>query len=106
MQLLTLCYVEHLLTLHVIPSHPQIAEVKVLKQYITQGAHKLQLVKPPQAVTNIVSWRTEGIKHKKVRSAVRGEGEIAPQDLVPGRSFFCDTSHHFSSAERGFSRRD
>lgn len=45
--------------------YPQIAEVKVLKEYITQGAHKLTVVKPPQAVTNIVSWRTEGIKYKK-----------------------------------------
>ena len=45
--------------------YPQIAEVKVLKEYITQGAHKLQLSKAPQAVTNVVSWRTEGIKHKK-----------------------------------------
>ena len=45
--------------------YPQISEVKVLKAYITQGAHKLAVAKPPQAVTNIVSWRTEGIKHKK-----------------------------------------
>jgi AP-1 complex subunit mu len=45
--------------------YPQIAEVKVLKEYITQGANKLAVVKPPQAVTNIVSWRTEGIKYKK-----------------------------------------
>ena len=45
--------------------YPQISEVKVLQAYITQGAHKLAVAKPPQAVTNIVSWRTEGIKHKK-----------------------------------------
>jgi AP-1 complex subunit mu len=45
--------------------YPQIAEAKVLKEYITQGAYKLQVAKPPQAVTNVVSWRTEGIKHKK-----------------------------------------
>jgi AP-1 complex subunit mu len=45
--------------------YPQISEVKVLKEYITQGAHKLAVTKPPQAVTNIVSWRTEGIKYKK-----------------------------------------
>ena len=44
---------------------PQIAEVKVLKEYILNGAHKLALAKPPQAVTNVVSWRTEGIRHKK-----------------------------------------
>jgi AP-1 complex subunit mu len=45
--------------------YPQISEVKVLKEYITQGAHKLAFQKPPQAVTNIISWRTEGIKYKK-----------------------------------------
>lgn len=45
--------------------YPQISEVKVLKEYITQGAHKLAIAKPPQAVTNIVSWRPDGIKYKK-----------------------------------------
>lgn len=45
--------------------YPQITEVKVLKEYITQGANKLAVVKPPQAVTNAVSWRMEGIKYKK-----------------------------------------
>lgn len=45
--------------------YPQISEVKVLKEYITQGAHKLAVSKPPVAVTNTVSWRTEGIKYKK-----------------------------------------
>jgi AP-1 complex subunit mu len=37
----------------------------VLKEYITQGAHKLSVSKPPQAVTNIVSWRPEGVRYKK-----------------------------------------
>jgi AP-1 complex subunit mu len=45
--------------------YPQITEVSVLKAYITQGAHKLAISKPPQAVTHIVSWRPEGIKYKK-----------------------------------------
>jgi len=45
--------------------YPQISEVKVLKEYITQGAHKLSVSKPPQAVTNIVSWRPEGVRYKK-----------------------------------------
>jgi AP-1 complex subunit mu len=45
--------------------YPQISEVKVLKEYILQGANKLAPAKPPQAVTNQVSWRTEGIKYKK-----------------------------------------
>lgn len=45
--------------------YPQVAEARVLKEYITLGAHKLAVHKPPQAVTNIVSWRPEGIKYKK-----------------------------------------
>merc|ERR1712046_529041 len=44
---------------------PQISEAKILREYITQEAHKLEVVKPPMAVTNAVSWRSEGIKHRK-----------------------------------------
>ena len=44
---------------------PQISEPKILREYITQEAHKLEVVKPPMAVTNAVSWRSEGIKHRK-----------------------------------------
>lgn len=46
--------------------------MKVLKEYITQGAHKLAIAKPPQAVTNIVSWRPDGIKYKKNEVRVTG----------------------------------
>mmetsp|Transcript_32469 Transcript_32469/g.55555 ORF Transcript_32469/g.55555 Transcript_32469/m.55555 type:complete len:429 (-) Transcript_32469:626-1912(-) len=45
--------------------YPQISEPKILREYITQEAHKLEVVKPPMAVTNAVSWRSEGIKHRK-----------------------------------------
>jgi len=46
--------------------YPQISEAKILREYITQEAHKLtQEAKPPMAVTNAVSWRSEGIKHRK-----------------------------------------
>jgi AP-1 complex subunit mu len=45
--------------------YPQISESKILREYITQEAHKLEVVKPPMAVTNAVSWRSEGIKHRK-----------------------------------------
>lgn len=35
-------------------------------RYITQESHKLEIqVRPPMAVTNAVSWRTEGIKYRK-----------------------------------------
>ncbi|CAG8493913.1 1477_t:CDS:2, partial [Cetraspora pellucida] len=34
--------------------------------YITQESHKLEIqVRPPMAVTNAVSWRSEGIKYRK-----------------------------------------
>jgi AP-1 complex subunit mu len=46
--------------------YPQISEAKVLKEYILSGgANKLAVLKAPQAVTNAVSWRTEGIVYKK-----------------------------------------
>ncbi|CAG8671903.1 1876_t:CDS:2, partial [Acaulospora morrowiae] len=41
-------------------------ETKILQEYITQESHKLEIqVRPPMAVTNAVSWRSEGIKYRK-----------------------------------------
>jgi len=38
----------------------------ILKEYITQEGHRTEVApKPPMALTNAVSWRSEGIKHKK-----------------------------------------
>jgi AP-1 complex subunit mu len=39
----------------------------LLTRYITQVGFKLERtpVRPPNAVTNAVSWRTEGIKYRK-----------------------------------------
>jgi len=47
--------------------YPQTTEVKVLREYIKNEAHQMavETLKPPTAVTNSVSWRAEGIKHKK-----------------------------------------
>eukprot|EP01066_Platyproteum_vivax_P013100 Platyproteum_vivax@DN5957_c0_g1_i1.p1 len=47
--------------------YPQTTEVKVLREYIKNEAHQLSVdaVRPPLAITNVVSWRSEGIKHKK-----------------------------------------
>jgi len=46
--------------------YPQTTETKILQEYITQDAHKLEVqVRPPFAVTNAVSWRSEGIKYRK-----------------------------------------
>ena len=47
---------------------PQTTEVKILREYIKtesfQFLHAEQM-RPPTAITNAVSWRPEGIKHKK-----------------------------------------
>ncbi|MEW5299053.1 MAG: hypothetical protein WDW36_002103 [Sanguina aurantia] len=47
--------------------YPQFTEAKILSEFIKTDAYKLEsaIVKPPMAVTNAVSWRMEGIKHKK-----------------------------------------
>jgi len=47
--------------------YPQSTESKILQEYITQESYKLEkgTPRPPQAVTNVVSWRSEGIKYRK-----------------------------------------
>lgn len=46
--------------------HPQTTETKILQEYITQESHKLEVqARPPIAVTNAVSWRSEGIRYRK-----------------------------------------
>eukprot|EP00201_Polytomella_parva_P012897 CAMPEP_0175064192 /NCGR_PEP_ID=MMETSP0052_2-20121109/15183_1 /TAXON_ID=51329 ORGANISM="Polytomella parva, Strain SAG 63-3" /NCGR_SAMPLE_ID=MMETSP0052_2 /ASSEMBLY_ACC=CAM_ASM_000194 /LENGTH=397 /DNA_ID=CAMNT_0016330489 /DNA_START=270 /DNA_END=1463 /DNA_ORIENTATION=+ len=46
---------------------PQFTEACILGQYIKTDAYKLDLSssKPPPALTQAVSWRVDGIKHKK-----------------------------------------
>ncbi|ODQ65183.1 clathrin adaptor, mu subunit [Nadsonia fulvescens var. elongata DSM 6958] len=49
---------------------PQTTDTKILKEYITQQFHILDLGPrkpslPPAAVTNAVSWRSEGLKYRK-----------------------------------------
>mmetsp|Transcript_22538 Transcript_22538/g.27582 ORF Transcript_22538/g.27582 Transcript_22538/m.27582 type:complete len:425 (+) Transcript_22538:189-1463(+) len=46
--------------------YPQSTEQKILQEYITQGGNRVEAQpRPPMALTNAVSWRSEGIKHKK-----------------------------------------
>lgn len=46
--------------------YPQTTDGKILQEYITQESHKMEVQpRPPMAVTNAVSWRTEGIKYRK-----------------------------------------
>ncbi|KJH47168.1 adaptor complexe medium subunit family protein [Dictyocaulus viviparus] len=45
---------------------PQTTESRILQEFITQEGHKLENApRPPMAVTNAVSWRSEGIKYRK-----------------------------------------
>ena len=45
--------------------YPQFTESKILSEFITVGAHQLETPKAPMAVTNAVSWRSEGLKYQK-----------------------------------------
>ncbi|CAM9226660.1 unnamed protein product [Hapterophycus canaliculatus] len=48
--------------------YPQTMESKILREYITQASEGNRLEaapRPPVALTNAVSWRSEGIKHRK-----------------------------------------
>jgi len=47
--------------------YPQTTEAKVLHEYIKTQSNQMKVsdVRPPPTVTNAVSWRSEGIKHKK-----------------------------------------
>lgn len=46
--------------------YPQTTEWKILQEYITQESHTMDVqVRPPMAVTNAVSWRSQGIKYRK-----------------------------------------
>lgn len=38
----------------------------IIREYITQEGNRLEVApRPPVALTNTVSWRSEGIKHRK-----------------------------------------
>ncbi|XP_055330033.1 AP-1 complex subunit mu-1-like [Paramacrobiotus metropolitanus] len=46
--------------------YPQTTDSKILQEYITQEGQKLEIApRPPMAVTNAVSWRSEGLKYRK-----------------------------------------
>lgn len=46
--------------------YPQTTESKILKEFITQESHRLEVTPSvPAAVTNAVSWRKEGIRYRK-----------------------------------------
>lgn len=46
--------------------YPQSMDSKILREFITQESNRhVSAPRPPVAVTNAVSWRSEGIKHRK-----------------------------------------
>lgn len=46
--------------------YPQTTDSKILQEFITQEGYKLEIQpRIPMAVTNAVSWRSEGIKYRK-----------------------------------------
>ena len=48
------------------PCGMQFTEAKILSEFIKTDAYRMEVqVRPPMAVTNAVSWRSEGIKYKK-----------------------------------------
>ena len=68
------------------PSHPSPGtDTTILKSFITQQGRKLESAapKPPATLTNAVSWRNEGIKHRK--------NEVLFPSLVPGASLRATT---------------
>lgn len=73
--------------------YPQTTESKILQEYITQESYKLEVqVRPPMAVTNAVSWRSEGIRYRKnevfldviesVNLLVNANGHVVRSEIV------------------------
>lgn len=71
-----------------------------MRRYITQESHKLEIqVRPPMAVTNAVSWRTEGIKYRKnevfldviesVNLLVNADGNVVRSEILGAVKMKC-----------------
>lgn len=77
---------------------PQITDTKILKEYITQDYYKLirltpsRVVQPPNAVTNAVSWRKDGIVYKKneafldvvelINMLINANGQVLNSEII------------------------
>lgn len=78
--------------------HPQTSDTQILKQYITQDYFKLirktslRIVQPPNAVTNSVNWRSEGIVYKKneafldvvesINMLINAQGQVLNSEIL------------------------
>ncbi|KAK7062794.1 AP-1 adaptor complex mu subunit Apm1 [Paramarasmius palmivorus] len=80
--------------------YPQTTESKILQEYITQESHKLEVqARPPMAVTNAVSWRTEGIRYRKnevfldviesVNMLVNSSGSVVRSEILGAVKMKC-----------------
>ena len=46
--------------------YPQYTEARILSEFIKTDAYRMEVTqRPPMAVTNAVSWRSEGLQYKK-----------------------------------------
>jgi len=51
--------------------YPQYTEAQILSEFIKTDAYRMEVTqRPPMAVTNAVSWRSEGINYKKNEVAI------------------------------------
>ncbi|KAF2311440.1 hypothetical protein GH714_023014 [Hevea brasiliensis] len=71
---------------------PQYTEAKILSEFIKTDAYRMEVAqRPPMAVTNAVSWRSEGIRYKKneVFLDVVGECQHTGQQQWANNTFRC-----------------
>ncbi|KAL8157058.1 hypothetical protein AgCh_001960 [Apium graveolens] len=73
--------------------YPQYTEAKILSEFIKTDAYRMEVTqRPPMAVTNAVSWRSEGIRYKKnevfldvvesVNILVNSNGQIIRSEVI------------------------
>ncbi|KMZ70097.1 AP-1 complex subunit mu [Zostera marina] len=73
--------------------YPQFTEAKILSEFIKTDAYRMEVTqRPPMAVTNAVSWRSEGINYKKnevfldvvesINILVNSNGKVLRSDVV------------------------
>lgn len=83
--------------------YPQTTDTQILKEYITQESRALDVqVRPPVAVTNAVSWRSEGINHRKneafldvvesVNMLVSNSGKVLSSEILGSVQMKCHLS--------------
>ena len=65
--LITLCSWQYELLDEIMDfGYPQYTEAKILSEFIKTDAYRMEVTqRPPMAVTNAVSWRSEGLQYKK-----------------------------------------